>query len=1713
MKKVKKLGTFGGVFIPSILSILGVIMYMRLPWIVGNAGLYSTLGIVIVAHIISLTTGLSISSVATDKKVQTGGMYYIISRSMGLPIGGTLGLALFVGLSFSISLYLIGFAEAFLRFLNLDASLNSIRLTGFIALSIVTIITFISTKLAIKTQYFIFGAIILSLFSIFLGFGQHVPSEPGLLNTTDAIPWIVLFGIFFPAVTGFGAGVSMSGDLADPNRSIPQGTMAAILVGLAVYVLLTFYFAYFVDPAQLVNNPNVLFDISRNKYLVVAGIWGATLSSAMGSILAAPRILQAISKDKITPAFFAKGTGQLNEPRNALMLAFVIALGGILIGELNAIARIVSIFFIITYGFINLSCFIERWASSDFRPTFRIHPLISVTGALACFIVMIQLDLLAMVAATIILSLIFLYLKRRDMALSSGDAWISVWESIVKSGLLLLNRQKAESRNWRPNIILFSGSRNKRPHLNDLALEFAGSLGMVTDFEIIQVKENDVNFNKVVKRNGYDDQETGQNYFRKTFYASNVYKGIESIAQIYGFGGIEPNTVMLGFPNKKEKISGFLKLKTFIKKIDFNSIILKFNDQKGFGEQKNIHVWWEGDSRNLIYAISLLRFLGSGFKWKRAKMKLFFINNYNIPKETIIDTLNNVAANYRIDIDIDVINNVIINKDTYEIIKSESSQADLILYDAPEFFESASEDDVVGFSKKLDGLPALALVNACGYFENIELFPRKKEKTYADKSKLSSKLKETNHIPVPETRHNVFDNYLKQDIEKIEALIERFYSEFFLKLSENNEFINNNLRERINKFFDNTLAKIDHYKDLKNRRSFYVVWVQFMNELKELTQELIDNKLITYREFAKQAVAKFEDEITEIENILPARIKLEFTRTDFDIHKNDRLAVKINKFFDKLMFLSGRKSISRSIPYKKAFSHFVIARIFDDINVLLLSHLENSIKSFVDYRKILEQIKNSYYRIEIDIISDQINIADYLKFKEQINDDLNQFSDATELGILLYKRKIFRQLNLHVRDFSGQSIKPGELHSIKNQNRVRKNRQLFLENFSSYPTIWTNSIIVFLHKVLVDIMLQNLAINTKKRIFKIYNELFKQFLSSKDKKFEFIKTKIDDYIKETKSKGSFNYDLESVVFSELQIAEIFDDIFNQIKVYSAEIPEYISVPAVDESLSFDIQSYSNILTINLPLRRKINYVLASTFAEKIGYLISDFRNSINEKIKSINNLLILSRYNIDNEYISDSVDSEGEFLNIESSLSSLKERIAEEQDSFYNIVDKFTIDLSLVLKETFESISYNSLYSLEAGKKSAERSRKWSKVAFKPFKTVKNRVQMLVGSIFYQSSKNIIHIEKSRRSPAYSPVYEIMKFVDDNSPNPLIMEKLPVYYKNLFNNKFTADRRFWIPTETEMKKAEHAFSLFNAGNKGALMIIGERNSGKTSLSNYIAQEYFPVKNIFYIYPLGQGSCNVSDFVEAMSKATDTTGTIYEICHKMPDKSVVIINDIALWWERSKNGFAVIDLITELINIFGNKIMFILNSNIYAYAFIDRIKSINSYFIDIIRCEAFDTLKIRNLIINRHQAGHLKFRYRNMPESLILEWRIAQLFNHHFNYSKGVIGTALNSWLTCITDVRDDEIIITKPQKPDLEVFNNLDMNTLSVLVQLIYHRRLNKERLFRIMGGDKEIIKKSLMLLLNCKLIFEISNGIYLLNTFSEPHLINYLLKKEIILL
>ena len=452
------LGTIGGVFTPSILTILGVIMYLRFGWVVGNAGLIGSLIIVSLSTGITFLTSLSIAAIATDQKVKTGGAYYMISRSLGIESGGAIGIPLYFAQALSVSLYTLGFAESLVGvFPSLDFTWTAVITTVAVAMVAMT-----SAKAAIKAQYVIMFAIGLSLLSLLFGSSIESTSiEMWGASDGNSEPFWTVFAVFFPAVTGIMAGVNMSGDLKNPKESIPKGTFMAIGVGFVIYTGLILLLANRADAISLIEDPLIMRKIAYWGDSILLGIWGATLSSAVGSILGAPRVMQALARDKILPDFMkilGRGSGPEDTPRIGTFVTMIVALIAVWFGNLNLIAPILSMFFLTTYGVLNMAAGIETLVNSpSFRPTFKVHWFFSLLGAVGCIAVMFLINTPATLAAILIVFTIFFWLERAELKSVWGDMRRGLWMAVIREALLHIGTDY-EPKTWRPNPIVLTGA-------------------------------------------------------------------------------------------------------------------------------------------------------------------------------------------------------------------------------------------------------------------------------------------------------------------------------------------------------------------------------------------------------------------------------------------------------------------------------------------------------------------------------------------------------------------------------------------------------------------------------------------------------------------------------------------------------------------------------------------------------------------------------------------------------------------------------------------------------------------------------------------------------------------------------------------------------------------------------------------------------------------------------------------------------------------------------------------------------------------------------------------------------------------------------------------------------------------------------------------------------------------------------------------------------
>ena len=464
----KKLGTFGGVFTPTLLTILGVIMYLRLSWVIGNGGLLGGLMVIGLAVGITSATGFSLSSIATNTRLGAGGPYAIISRSLGIEVGGSVGVPLFVSQALAVAMYIFGFREGclwLLQSLGVGVPAWGPLLIDLGTFGIVVTIALVSAQFAFRVQYVIMGVIALSLVLILaspagwdpgheiLWMGDWRGSPEDGFSGTNFWP---VFAVFFPAATGVMAGANMSGDLADPRRAIPQGTLAAIAVSTLIYLLLALWIARAGTADELTSNYTFLIDASLWGPGVLAGLLGATLSSALSSFVGAPRILVALVKDQVLPDLAGVSRVAANgEPRRAMVASAVVVFAALLLRDLNAIAPLLSMFFLITYLVINLVVLIESSLGlQSYRPTLSVPRIVPAVGALGCLFAMFIVNpSMSLLAVGVVLTLYTMILRRG--VLPTDDSRSGIFSALAEwAAARATDYEAINPRAWKPNLLV-----------------------------------------------------------------------------------------------------------------------------------------------------------------------------------------------------------------------------------------------------------------------------------------------------------------------------------------------------------------------------------------------------------------------------------------------------------------------------------------------------------------------------------------------------------------------------------------------------------------------------------------------------------------------------------------------------------------------------------------------------------------------------------------------------------------------------------------------------------------------------------------------------------------------------------------------------------------------------------------------------------------------------------------------------------------------------------------------------------------------------------------------------------------------------------------------------------------------------------------------------------------------------------------------------------
>jgi len=627
--KVIKFGWVKGVLMRCMLNIWGVMLFLRVSWMVGQCGLLEALVIVLMGNMVTSITALSMSAVATNGLIKGGGVYYMISRSLGPEFGGSIGLIFTIANSIAVATYIIGFVNSlqdllynYFDIIMIDRSVNDIRAVGTGVLVFLLILAIVGMDWVTKVQFALWILLMVSqldmVIGVFIGPMDTTAKAKGFVGLNgetfvnnlfrdyryddgDMQSIISVYAVFFPAVTGIVAGANLSGDLKDPATAIPKGTLLAIFITFVSYMVYPFMMAgavvrdasgnvtameeflsssdYDSDANNILDSPVFSEDVCphggdygngtscsyglQNDFqvmelvaawgpLIYAGCFAATLSSAIASLVGAPRILQALAKDKLYPGIymFSKGNGANNDPVRGYLLVCVITLACIMIANLNSVSTLLTNFFLASYALINFSCFHASLIKSPgWRPSFRYYNLwLSLFGGVMCLIIMFLISYITALITLIFTLALYLFVSYRKPDVNWGDTLAAQSEINALRGALNLQGAKTNVKNYRPQVLAMTGTPSARPPLLDLAAALTKNNSFLSCGHVVKSMGSKARANVIEHNTAWLTSNKVRSFY-SLVEAESLDKGAASLFQLVGLSALKPNMVLIGMKN------------------------------------------------------------------------------------------------------------------------------------------------------------------------------------------------------------------------------------------------------------------------------------------------------------------------------------------------------------------------------------------------------------------------------------------------------------------------------------------------------------------------------------------------------------------------------------------------------------------------------------------------------------------------------------------------------------------------------------------------------------------------------------------------------------------------------------------------------------------------------------------------------------------------------------------------------------------------------------------------------------------------------------------------------------------------------------------------------------------------------------------------------------------------------------------------------------
>ena len=1735
----KKFGTLLGVFTPSVLTILGVIMYQRFGWVVGHAGLGNALLIVLLAHVISVTTGLSVASIATNHTVKTGGNYYIISRSLGLSIGGAIGVALYLALTLGVSLYLIGFAEAFLAAVPVSPTgdtRNDIRVVGTVACIAISMLTLYSTDFALKSQLFVLGAIALSLVSI--AAGSFIPIAPGETPVAmgpppEALGFETVFAVFFPAVTGFTAGVGMSGDLKDPKRSIPIGTMAAIVTGMIIYMVMPPFLAAAASVEQLQGDKNILLRIAAVPELVTLGVFSATLSSALGSILGAPRTLQALAFDGIVPSFLGRGRG---EPRIALFVTILIAEAGILVGELELVGAVISMFFLTSYGFLCLACGLERWASPDFRPQFRVPIWVSLLGAVAAFFVMAQIDVLAMAGAISLMAVLYFFLKRRQLVLGSGDTWGGVWSAVVRMGLMRLqaSASRTHTRNWRPNMVVMSRSQYRATTI-EFARSLVGDRGILTHFDLVIGSRM-----RAVVDERLEREFPGM--FARRQGVDDVYEAIPNLAAHFGLAGMETNTILIGWPRIPEANARYGKMVGRLVELDLSVLMLRLDPQRGFGKRQRIDIWWDGVASTGQLMLTLAFLLTSDATWKNARVRVLVTGRPGVDHTAAQKRLERIIGQARVQADAVLL--APLAGDLGDRIRQESAHADLVMVHA-----LAGDDAslfVAANQPLLKGLGTALLVRPSPVFDDPNtVFPKAPKPTVepsGDFKVVSPRASTLRAPPAPALAavSERLERRLREAIERFVHAVDR------LSVEEERSFLSDTVREvedlrQVERRLVRRGGRVDAARGLVEwARSRFAAAVLDRNGTFMATggrgregAELVWARRL--REGMTTLLRDIESAVLEV----PATVAVPTTEDEWARDSGDGFGVRLRKLRVRLAMRWFRRPPP---PRKVAARRVALKHLGPELWAQLANSAEEAgvrrLDSLSRIRRLSSDVDRCFGNLTVEL--EQRNESGSLReFQESVAREIAGLSDVAVGVLQRFERgdarvqvdleNLFADVNQAIADDLGRR----DIERLARRwpaSWPESSQRRMESTMATVPARWGEQVLAMGAALDLDLQVSALAVSARRALYqldaRIRREVEQGPLSALHKAAQIMR-----HVARAEREGLGDGHTTEVMVDYLAAADelrstweepyrpeeqaLVDQLVTALGRAAERMPRTVTTLGED-ALQAALDGQPAGAQASYPARRLVQTFLDQRVVVPMRNSITDLPSLVDHAQEVLVDAVRLVAFEL--EQAANDAEIEGSVEDEPADANALAGVI----DARVERLDVVAEELSVYLERLRSTLQEDLLPVLKGARAAAVGSpgrsdtvtptRAVSGPALgRQLRAAVEVAEGQVGTAVQWAIRGPTRVASSVLGPSGGDLVDDLVAVRAALlPNASRNVELPLLYRRIFGRAALEKSDLLRGRDHEVARLSRAVGRWTSGAGGPVAIVGEPRSGRTSLASLVARELLQDRTIVRAQSVAGGADDVESVNAAIVSAVGgREGQGAEgALRAMPPGAVVVIDELGRWMSRAPGGLEGLRLWQRLWRRLGDRHLFVVVATPYAWRYAAHLLSMEQGFLGRAECGPVRPESVRELLLLRQRTADFELAFEHVgwgplrwPDAINEGRQMTRLYER----SRGNVGEALDLWRRSVVEATEKRITLYVAPEPELSVLTRLPLRWRAALTAIAFHRSVSAARLALALRVGREEATALAADLERAQLVASERSGAWGLDPVMQPHVIRLL--------